>query len=85
MDAGLWRCSPPGHCLELEVFNQTRKIGLVLAASVSVLTALAAAFILLPKGVGVLATWQLGLIVGLCVLPALTAMAMSADNAQRRP
>ena len=63
--------------------QQTKRILLVLAASISLVAAVFASFMLLPAQIGRLSTWHLAAIVGLCVLPLLTAMAMSLDNAHR--
>ncbi len=63
--------------------QQTKRILLILAASISLVAAVFASFMLLPAQIGHLSTWHLAAIVGLCVLPALTAMAMSLDNAHR--
>lgn len=63
--------------------QQTKRILLILAASISLVAAVFASFMLLPAQIGHLSTWHLAAIVGLCVLPLLTAIAMSLDNTHR--
>lgn len=56
----------------------------MLAAGTSILAAILGGAIVVPRGLRSVQTWELATLIGLCVLPLLVALAMSADRRRVR-
>lgn len=61
-----------------------RRVGVLLAAGTSILAAILGGMIVVPRGLRSVQTWELATLIGLCVLPLLVALAMTADRRRLR-